>query len=91
LFKKVKIKNTDGRVVELRVEDEHKYSDASGRILPDAFLLKNGSTARDLAFSIHSDIGEGFLYAIDARTKRRLGEKYALRSNDIIRVVYTSR
>jgi ribosome-binding ATPase YchF (GTP1/OBG family) len=78
-------------VVAYPVEDEHKFSDASGRILPDAFLLKNGSTARDLAFSIHSDIGKGFLYAIDARTKRRLGEKYALRSNDIIRVVYTSR
>ncbi len=78
-------------VVAYPVEDEHKYSDASGRILPDAFLLKSGSTARDLAFSIHSDIGEGFLYAIDARTKRRLGEKYALRSNDIVRVVYTSR
>ncbi|MQY54501.1 MAG: TGS domain-containing protein, partial [Methanosarcinales archaeon] len=67
---------------------EHKFSDAAGRVLPDAFLLKNGSTARDLAFSIHSDIGEGFLYAIDAGTKRRLGEKYALRNNDIIKVVY---
>jgi len=76
-------------VVAYPVEDEHKFSDASGRILPDAFLLKSGSTARDLAFSIHSDIGESFLYAIDARTKRRVGEKYALRNNDIIKVVYT--
>jgi ribosome-binding ATPase YchF (GTP1/OBG family) len=78
-------------VVAYPVEDEHKYSDASGRILPDAFLLKNGSTARDLAFAVHSDIGESFLYAIDARTKRRLGEKYALRNDDIIKVVYSSR
>ena len=78
-------------VVAYPVEDEHKYSDASGRILPDAFLLKNGSTARDLAFAVHSDIGESFLYAVDARTKRRLGEKYALRNNDIIKVVYSSR
>ncbi len=78
-------------VVAYPVEDEHKFSDATGRILPDAFLLKTGSTARDMAFSIHSDIGKGFLYAIDARTKRRLGEKYALRNNDIIKVVYHSR
>jgi ribosome-binding ATPase YchF (GTP1/OBG family) len=78
-------------VVAYPVEDEHKYSDASGRILPDAFLLKAGSTARDLAFAVHSDIGESFLYAVDARTKRRLGEKYALRNNDIIKVVYASR
>ena len=75
-------------VVAYPVEDEHNFSDGSGRVLPDAFLLKNGSTARDLAYAIHSDIGRGFLYAIDARTKRRLGEKYALRSGDILKVVY---
>lgn len=78
-------------VVAYPVEDEHKFSDSAGRILPDAFLLKRGSTARDLAFSVHSDIGKGFLYAVDARTKLRLGEKYALKNGDIIRVVYTSR
>ncbi len=76
-------------VVAYPVEDEHKFSDSAGRTLPDAFLLKRGSTARDLAFSVHSDIGKGFLYAVDARTKLRLGEKYALKNGDIIRVVYT--
>ena len=78
-------------VVVYPVEDEHKYSDSAGRVLPDAYLLKAGSTARDLAFAVHSDIGDSFLYAIDARTKRRLGEKYALQNNDIIKVVYSSR
>ncbi len=78
-------------VVVYPVEDEHKYSDSAGRVLPDAYLLKNGSTARDLAFAVHSDIGDSFLYAIDARTKRRLGEKYELQNNDIIKVVYSSR
>jgi len=76
-------------VVAYPVEDEHKFSDSVGRILPDAFLLKRGSTARDLAFSVHSDIGESFLYAVNARTKLRLGEKHALENNDIIKVVYT--
>ncbi|MEA3487889.1 MAG: redox-regulated ATPase YchF [Euryarchaeota archaeon] len=78
-------------VVVYPVEDEHKYSDSTGRVLPDAYLLKAGSTARDLAFAVHSDIGDSFLYAIDARTKRRLGEKYELQNNDIIKVVYSSR
>ncbi|RZN37670.1 MAG: redox-regulated ATPase YchF [Methanophagales archaeon ANME-1-THS] len=78
-------------VVAYPVEDEHKFTDSAGRILPDAFLLKRGSTARDLAFAVHSDIGKGFLFAIDARTKLRLGEKYALKPQDIIKVVYSSR
>lgn len=76
-------------VVAYPVENEHKFSDSVGRVLPDAYLLKRGSTARDLAFSVHSDIGESFLYAVNARTKLRLGEKHALEDNDIIKVVYT--
>jgi len=78
-------------VVVYPVEDEHKFSDSSGGILPDAFLLKRGSTARDLAFAVHTDIGKHFLFAIDARTKRRLGEKYELKNNDIIKIVHTQR
>jgi ribosome-binding ATPase YchF (GTP1/OBG family) len=76
-------------VVAYPVEDEHKFSDSAGKILPDAFLLKRGCTARDLAFAVHSDIGESYLYAVDARTKLRLGEKHALESNDITKIVST--
>ena len=31
--------------------------------------------------------GESFIHAIDARTKRRLGEDYALKGGDVIRIV----
>ena len=78
-------------IVAYPVEDEHKFTDSSGRILPDAYLMKRGSTAKDLAYAVHSDIGEGFLYAIDARTKRRLGERYELEDSDVIKVVYAQR
>ncbi|HID19669.1 MAG TPA: redox-regulated ATPase YchF, partial [Methanophagales archaeon] len=76
-------------IVAYTVEDEHKLADSTGRILPDAYILKIGSTPRDLAFAVHSDLGEGFLYAVDARTKLRLSEKHALKDRDITKVVYT--
>jgi ribosome-binding ATPase YchF (GTP1/OBG family) len=76
-------------IVVYPVEDEHKLADSTGRVLPDAHILKIGSTPRDLAFSVHSDLGEGFLYAVDARTKLRLSEKHALKDKDLIKVVYT--
>ena len=60
-----------------------------GNALPDAYLLKNGSTAKDLAFKIHSEIGDKFLYAVDARTKKRLSNDYVLKNNDIIKIVST--
>jgi len=76
-------------IVLYPVEDENKFTDRKGVILPDAYLMKRGSTARDLAFRVHSDIGESFLFAIDARTKMRLGEKYELKDGDVIKIVST--
>jgi len=76
-------------IVVYPVEDEHKLTDSTGRVLPDAHILNIGSTPRDLAFSVHSDLGEGFLYAVDARTKLRLSEKHALKDKDMIKVVST--
>lgn len=76
-------------IVLYPVEDENKCTDKNGVILPDAFLMKRGSTARDLAFRVHSDIGESFLFAIDAKSKRRLGEKHELKDGDIIKIVST--
>jgi ribosome-binding ATPase YchF (GTP1/OBG family) len=71
------------------VEDENKYMNKKGNTLPDAYLLKNGSTAKDLAYKIHSEIGDKFLYAVDARTKKRLSNEYVLKNNDIIKIVST--
>ncbi len=74
-------------IVVYPVEDENRFTDKMGRILPDAFLLKKGSTPKDLAFMVHTDIGTGFLYAVDARTKMRLGEKHELKNGDIVKIV----
>ena len=74
-------------IVVYPVDDEHKLTDKNGNVLPDAFLVRRGTTAREFAYTIHTDLGEAFLYAIDARTKRRLGENYELKNGDIIKIV----
>lgn len=78
-------------IVVYPVEDENKYCDGQGRVLPDAFLMKRGSTPHDLAYRIHSDIGDGFLYAVDAKSKMRIRENHELRHNDVIKIVSTNR
>lgn len=75
------------QIVVYPVEDENKYMDKKGNVLPDAFLLNRGSNPRDLAYMVHTDIGKGFLYAVDARTKMRLGEKHRLKDGDIVKIV----
>jgi ribosome-binding ATPase YchF (GTP1/OBG family) len=76
-----------GYIVVYPVEDENKLCDKNGNILPDAFLMPKGSTALDLAFKIHTEIGEKFIAAIDARTKKRLSKEYVLKNNDVIRIM----
>ena len=69
------------------VEDENKYTDHFGRVLPDAYLLPRGSTARDLAYKVHTELGEKFIRAVNAKTKRTVGADYILEDGDVIRIV----
>ncbi len=69
------------------VEDETKLSNKNGEILPDVKLLRLGSTAKDLAKSIHADLAKGFLFAIDAKTKQRVGADHQLKNGDVIKIV----
>ncbi len=72
------------------VEDASKWSDGSGNVLPDAVLLPDGSTSVDLAYAVHSDIGDGYLHAVDARSTREVSEGYELEEGDVIKIVSTN-
>jgi ribosome-binding ATPase YchF (GTP1/OBG family) len=74
-------------IVAYPVEDETHLSDKEGRILPDAHLIPLGSTAKDLAYRVHTDIGDRFIRAIDARTHRVVGAEHQLKDGDVIRIV----
>ncbi len=73
------------------VQNESKWTDGQGNVLPDAFLLSHGSTPRDLAYAVHTDIGEGYLHAVNARTNRRIADDYELEEGDVIKIVSTAK
>ncbi len=74
-------------IVVYPVEDLERLSDHRGRVLPDAYLVPKGTTARQLAYTIHTELGEGFIYAIEAREGRRVGENYVLKDRDVISII----
>jgi len=76
-------------IVVFPVEDETKLTNKNGDILPDAKLLPQDSTAKDLAGLIHADIAKGFLHAIDCKTKQRIGGDHKLKNGDVIKIVST--
>jgi ribosome-binding ATPase YchF (GTP1/OBG family) len=76
-------------IVVYPVEDETKLTNKDGEVLPDAKLLPENSTAKDLAFLIHADIAKGFLHAIDCKTKQRIGGDHKLKNGDVIKIIST--
>src|SRR4030067_373707 len=56
------------------VEDLEHLSDHNGKVLPDVYLSPYGTTAHHFAYIIHTALGDSFIYAVDAREKRRIGE-----------------
>ena len=73
------------------VSDVNNYADNNDNILPDAFLVEKGTLLRDFVREkIHTELAENFIFGIDAKTKKRLGENYELMDGDVVKIV-TSR
>jgi ribosome-binding ATPase YchF (GTP1/OBG family) len=75
------------RIVVYPVEDEHHWTDKNGNVLPDAFLVPRRSTALDVAFKVHTDLGNHFIRAINARTKMVVGRDHPVEDGDVIKIV----
>jgi ribosome-binding ATPase YchF (GTP1/OBG family) len=78
------------RITLFPVQDQSKWTDAKGNVLPDAFLLARDATPVDLAYAVHSDIGDGYLHAVDARSGRDIGEDHELEEGDVVKIVSTA-
>ncbi len=65
----------------------HKLADSKGNILPDCFLIPQGSTALDFAFAVHTDLGKKFIRAIDAKTKQVVGKEHKLKHRDGLEII----
>ena len=73
-------------IVVYPVADESTWKDSEGRILPDAFVVPNGMEAKTLAYKVHSDLGDGFIKAIDGRTRRVVGAEHECCDNDVVKI-----
>ncbi len=65
----------------------NKLQDSSGKTLPDCLLLKENSTALDFAYAIHTDLGKGFIRAINVKSKQTIGKDYKLKNLDVIEII----
>ena len=65
-----------------------KDLDKDGELDPyEDWRLTPQERAKDLAYKIHTDLGDKFIRAVNARTKRTVGADYELQDGDVIRIV----
>ena len=74
-------------IVVFPVEDEHKFANHRGEVLPDAFLVPQGTTAHQLAGMVHTDLARRFIGAVDVKRKIRVGADHPLADGDVIKIV----
>jgi len=74
------------RIVVYPVQDENQWTDGDGNVLPDAFVVQSGIHAKQVAYKVHSDLGDGFIKGVDGRTRRVVGAEHELSDGDVLRI-----
>jgi len=73
-------------IVVYPVQDESHWTDGDGKVLPDAFVVPSGIQAKLLAYKVHSDLGDGFIRAVDGRTRRVVGAEHEMSDGDVLKI-----
>jgi ribosome-binding ATPase YchF (GTP1/OBG family) len=73
-------------IVVYPVQDENQWTDGEGKILPDAFVVPNNIQAKNLAYKVHSDLGDGFIRGTDGRSRRTVGAEHELVDGDVLKI-----
>lgn len=74
------------RIVVYPVQDENQWTDGDGNVLPDALVVQDGIQAKQVAYKVHSDLGDGFIKGVDGRTRRIVGADHELSDGDVLRI-----
>ncbi|MCX8208363.1 MAG: redox-regulated ATPase YchF [Sulfolobales archaeon] len=74
-------------IVVYPVENTSRLSDRDGNVLPDAYLVKWGTTALELAEMVHTELAKGFIAAYVVNRNKKTGADYRLSSGDVVKIV----
>jgi ribosome-binding ATPase YchF (GTP1/OBG family) len=65
-----------------------KCCDNKGNVLPDANLIPKGTTLKEFATNIHSDIADRFIGGLNLE-KKKVGADYELKNGDIVEILFS--
>jgi ribosome-binding ATPase len=74
-------------IVVYPVANITKLASHKGNVLPDAYLVPDGTTLKELAYKIHTQFGDNFIGGLDLK-KRKIGADYKLKHGDIVEILF---
>jgi len=74
-------------IIVFPVHDNNSLKDTDGNILPDAYLVPQGTKIREFAEKIHTDLAKNFIHRINAKNHKRVSESYELNNLDVVKFV----
>jgi ribosome-binding ATPase YchF (GTP1/OBG family) len=73
-------------IVVYPVQDEGRWIDGEGRVLPDAIVVPRGITAKSVAGLVHSDLEAGFIRGVDGRSRRVVGADHEVEDGAVLKI-----
>lgn len=75
-------------IVVYPVASISKLADTKGNVLPDAYLVKKGTTLRELASKVHSDMADKFIGGLGI-DKKKVGADHELKDGDVVEILFS--
>jgi hypothetical protein len=76
-----------GMIVVYPVANINHLSDKKGNVLPDAHFVPKGTTLKEFAAKIHTDIAEKFIGGLNLE-KKKIGADYELKNGDVVEILF---
>ncbi len=76
-----------GMIVVYPVANIGKLSDKQGRVLPDAHMVPDGTTLKELAARVHTTMADSFIGGLSLE-KKKIGADYMLKHGDVVEILF---
>jgi hypothetical protein len=74
-------------IVVYPVANISKLTDKKNNVLPDAYLVRKGTTLKEFAGKIHKDLAENFIGGLNLK-KQKIGANYIMENNDVVEILF---
>ena len=75
------------QIVVYPVANIGKYTDTRGNVLPDAFLIKKGTTLKEFAAKVHTDLADSFIGGVNV-DRKKIGADHELKDGDVVEILF---